>query len=236
MIYRLSAIGYRLILVILFGITITIGQIALAASDITPTKEEAVEACEAFLRSYEWAKSNRKTSELTANIFQLSNAWLTKRNLDPTKMKVNGRRVEPIELVRYASPKVVFVALSDGVPYAKLTFEVRRENGDIVIVPEKISPENREWIEPYKYEVIREERRASDRDFIDYYSRAQTNKNQNEANGNQDQRSSTKQICEAQKQTCLAGCGNSTYWNGSRYVDNQSWSGCHSRCSSISCN
>lgn len=46
----------------------------------------------------------------------------------------------------------------------------------------------------------------------------------------------SRQQCEAQKQTCLAACGNPSYWNGRQYVDNQSWSSCNSRCSQISCN
>ena len=43
------------------------------------------------------------------------------------------------------------------------------------------------------------------------------------------------QMCEAQKQSCLATCGNPTYWNGRSYVDNQSWSMCYSRCNQINC-
>ena len=46
----------------------------------------------------------------------------------------------------------------------------------------------------------------------------------------------TRQVCEALKKTCLAGCGDPSYWNGSRFVDRQSWSGCQSRCGSIACN
>lgn len=45
-----------------------------------------------------------------------------------------------------------------------------------------------------------------------------------------------RQVCEAQKASCFSQCGESSYWNGSRYVDNQSWSGCRITCSSISCN
>lgn len=44
-----------------------------------------------------------------------------------------------------------------------------------------------------------------------------------------------RQLCEAQKSTCFSQCGEASYWNGSRYVENQSWSGCRSRCQSISC-
>jgi hypothetical protein len=44
-----------------------------------------------------------------------------------------------------------------------------------------------------------------------------------------------KQLCEAQKQSCLASCGDSSNWNGSRYVENQSWFGCKSKCNSILC-
>lgn len=49
-------------------------------------------------------------------------------------------------------------------------------------------------------------------------------------------RSENRQICEAQKQSCLASCGKPSYWNGSRWVDNQSWWGCNSRCNAIICN
>jgi predicted NACHT family NTPase len=56
---------------------------------------------------------------------------------------------------------------------------------------------------------------------------------ENEKRG--DQRAASRQQCEAQKQTCFSGCGQSSYWNGRSYVDNQSWSGCRSRCESISC-
>ena len=45
-----------------------------------------------------------------------------------------------------------------------------------------------------------------------------------------------RQMCEAQKQTCLATCGNPTYWNRRSYVDNQSWSMCYTRGNQISCN
>lgn len=41
--------------------------------------------------------------------------------------------------------------------------------------------------------------------------------------------------CEAQKKTCFASCGNISNWNGSRYVENESWSNCDSQCRSISC-
>ena len=51
----------------------------------------------------------------------------------------------------------------------------------------------------------------------------------------ENQRAASRQQCEAQKQTCFSGCGQSSYWNGRSYVDNQSWSGCRSRCESISC-
>jgi hypothetical protein len=42
-------------------------------------------------------------------------------------------------------------------------------------------------------------------------------------------------LCVAQKQTCLASCGEISYWNGKTYVENQSWGGCKSKCESISC-
>ena len=45
-----------------------------------------------------------------------------------------------------------------------------------------------------------------------------------------------RQLCEAQKQTCKAGCGPITYWNGRSYVDNPNYSSCDYRCSQISCN
>lgn len=51
-----------------------------------------------------------------------------------------------------------------------------------------------------------------------------------------EQRRQSRQMCEAQKQSCLATCGNPTYWNGRSYVDNQSWSMCYTRCNQISCN
>lgn len=50
------------------------------------------------------------------------------------------------------------------------------------------------------------------------------------------ERSNGRQLCEAQKKTCTAGCGNPRYWNGSQYVDNQNWSRCTSTCDSITCN
>lgn len=46
----------------------------------------------------------------------------------------------------------------------------------------------------------------------------------------------TRQLCEAQKKTCIAGCGNPSRWNGSRWVDNQNWSECNYTCKSIDCN
>ena len=45
-----------------------------------------------------------------------------------------------------------------------------------------------------------------------------------------------QQVCEAQRQTCLASCGNASYWNGKTYVENQSWSNCRSQCNRINCN
>jgi hypothetical protein len=46
----------------------------------------------------------------------------------------------------------------------------------------------------------------------------------------------TSQMCEAQKQTCKAGCGPITYWNGRSYVDNPKYNSCDYQCSRISCN
>lgn len=47
---------------------------------------------------------------------------------------------------------------------------------------------------------------------------------------------SSGKMCEAQKRTCLATCGNPSYWNGKTYVENQSWSRCNWQCESIRCN
>ena len=45
-----------------------------------------------------------------------------------------------------------------------------------------------------------------------------------------------KESCEGQRTACTAGCGNPTYWTGSTYAENQSWSNCTSRCYGIKCN
>lgn len=45
-----------------------------------------------------------------------------------------------------------------------------------------------------------------------------------------------RQQCEATRQTCEASCGLASYWTGSKYVENQSWSSCRSKCTNISCN
>jgi hypothetical protein len=50
------------------------------------------------------------------------------------------------------------------------------------------------------------------------------------------QRRQARQMCEAQKQTCKAGCGPIKYWNGRSYVDNPNYNSCDYRCSQISCN
>lgn len=50
-----------------------------------------------------------------------------------------------------------------------------------------------------------------------------------------DSKRATTSACQASKKTCLAQCGNPSYWNGSKYVENQSWSRCNSTCESISC-
>ena len=51
-----------------------------------------------------------------------------------------------------------------------------------------------------------------------------------------EERARGQQVCEAQRQTCLASCGNASYWNGKNYVENQSWSNCRSQCNRINCN
>lgn len=66
-------------------------------------------------------------------------------------------------------------------------------------------------------------------------SEGQNRAQQQMENQRENQRAASRQQCEAQKQTCFSGCGQSSYWNGRSYVDNQSWSGCRSRCESISC-
>lgn len=220
----------------LISFLLCVSPMSYAASETLPTKEEAIDICESFLRSYTWARSNKSSEELTANLFQISKNWLAKRNLSSVKTKVNGRRIDRIELIQYSPPKVVFIGfVNDDIPFAKLIFEVRREDGEVVIVPEKIAPENREWIEPYRYVVVPESQRSTDKDFISYYSLAQKKQSQNAGSANQSQNSSTRQLCEAQKKTCLASCGEISYWNGRTYVENQSWSGCNSKCKNISC-
>jgi hypothetical protein len=78
------------------------------------------------------------------------------------------------------------------------------------------------------------------REFLEngYYEKfsKMSNRNATASRADEMQRQQARQMCEAQKQTCLATCGNPTYWNGRSYVDNQSWSMCYTRCNQISCN
>ena len=48
--------------------------------------------------------------------------------------------------------------------------------------------------------------------------------------------STDRRQCDAQKTTCIAQCGNPSYWNGSKWVESQSWSHCNSTCERIRCN
>ena len=46
----------------------------------------------------------------------------------------------------------------------------------------------------------------------------------------------SRQMCEAQKQTCFANCGPATFWDGRAYVESRTYLGCTSRCEGIRCN
>ena len=223
----------------LISFLLCVAPMSYAASETHPMKEEAIDICESFIRSYTWARSNKSSEELTANLFKISKTWLAKRNLSPIKTKVNGRRIDRIELIQYSPPKVVFIGLvNDNIPFAKLIFEVRREDGEVVIVPEKIAPENREWIEPYRYVVVPESQRSTDKDFISYYSLAQEKQSQNASRAaNKSQNSSTRQLCEAQKMTCFASCPayRSVSWKENSRIVNGDHFDCKSHCESISC-
>lgn len=90
--------------------------------------------------------------------------------------------------------------------------------------------------EKYKTKTDSEFKRLA-QDSIDHEKKQGIYSPENQAQRKRDaeQARQAGQLCEAQKQTCLASCGEISYWNGKTRVENQSWSGCKSKCESISC-
>lgn len=162
--------------------------------------------------------------DISINYFGTFSRWITTKSSSAS-----------VEIVVAAESSFISSAAPDAVVATRYRIPIAKnaKTGTIKIVPPINKDGNSAWspldvIKKREYVALGVEEKLTS-----LYSNQQQAQRGRADDSN---RGGDRQLCEAQKQTCLANCGNPSYWNGSRYVENQSWSSCNSRCNAITCN
>ena len=206
--YRLSAIGYRLILGVLVSVCLLHVQIALAQTASNATYTWEVKNCSITIKSTMYYMD-----EFCGEKKSIKQAIKTVYKLPIGSFKATIDDSSPYAMLSCKSNALCNTVIKlNGVSNSLLC--TNSDNGI------SFEPQNKK-LKQLASAIEEEESRCSTGS-----SASQTNENQQRQG---------RQMCEAQKQTCLAACPSLRYSDGTWRIGNEA-STCMSGCQSINCN